>query len=255
MIGKHKILCIIPARGDSKSIINKNIKLFMDKMLFEWSVLAAMNSSYIDKILVSSNMEDIKDRVEVIKEGLSHCDSNKLEYIQRPDKLCGDASPTEEALIHAVQYAEDFCDLTPEYILTLQPTSPIRTDNIVDKALEQIDVEDADSLLSVSKHSPFFFSYKMSNKEIFIRDDKGRLIVDSTFDYKNRPMRQQIKQWYFHDNGNLYLSRRDILMSEKCRLGGYISLFITDKFQSMQLDDNEDWLLMENVCKLKGGPL
>ena len=256
MLGKHKILCIIPARGDSKSIINKNTKPFMDKMLFEWSVLAAMNSSYIDKILVSSNMEDIKKRIKEIKSELSHCDSEKLEYLQRPDKLCGDLCPTEEALIHATEYAQDFCDLVPEYIMTLQPTSPIRTDNIVDKALEKIDTENSDSLLSVSKHSPFFFSHKMSDDgDGFLRDYKGRYIVESTFDYKNRPMRQKIKQWFYHDSGSIYVSRRKILMTENCRLGGYISFFITDKFQSMQLDDNYDWLLMENVCKIKGGPI
>ncbi len=275
MLGKRKVLCIIPARGDSKNIINKNIKIFMGKPLFEWSVLAAMNSKYIDKILVSSNMEVIKDRIEEIKSELSHCDSEKLEYLQRPDELCGDLSSTEEALIHAVQYGEeelmkaiqyakDFSGLTPEYIVTLQPTSPIRTDNIVDKALEQIYKEEADSLLSVSKHSPFFFSRKIPNdRETF---ERGRWKVESTFNYDaKRPMRQQIKnkEWLYHDDGNIYITRREILISpdekyrlgEKCRLGGYISLFVTDKFQSMQLDDNDDWLLMENVCKLKGGPL
>ena len=117
-----KVLALIPARGCSKGIPNKNVKLFNGKPLIEWTIKLALNSKLIDKVVVSSDSKKIIDI------------SRKLgsDTILRPKNISGDNSTTESAINHCINYYKnDF-----EVIILLQPTSPLRKKDDLDNALK-----------------------------------------------------------------------------------------------------------------------
>jgi len=248
MISGKKVLVVIPARAGSKGLPNKNHKDLCGRPLFWWSLDAATKSKYVDLTAVSSNDYSVN--------GLTYAymHSNILKNVKmiwRPEEISTDISSSEEALIHAYQeckkqyherkkYSKK--DIDADIIIMLQPTSPIRTNNLLDRCIEKFIEDGADSLLTASRHTPFYWK---------IVDGKP----EASYDYRNRPMRQNIKDWVWHDDGNVYLTNKNILLKNKCRLGGKISLFETDEFQTIQVDTLKDFMLIEALCKIFGGPL
>lgn len=236
MIDGKKILAIIPCRRGSKAIIGKNFMPLCGKPLFSWSVDASLASEYIDWTLISSNCPMIQRETLRL-----YPNRDRLRFVQRPDEISGDFSPSEEALEHGVEFAEKVLNFQCNYVVMLQPTSPLRPDRLIDKCIEQIIDEHADSLMTVSTHTPFFVKKETSGQ------------LKWFYDYKNRPMRQQLSEndMFFHDDGSIYLVKRKILLSEKCRLWGTISLYINDPKSSLQIDTLDDFVILENIMKLK----
>jgi len=122
MIGGKKILAVITARGGSKSLPGKNIADAGGKPLIAWTIEAAHGSELIDRTVLSSDDDEI---IAVARD--AGCD---VPFV-RPDEMAGDASPVEEALIHAL----DELDEAYDYIVLLQPTSPMRIAEDIDGAI------------------------------------------------------------------------------------------------------------------------
>lgn len=123
-----------------------------------------------------------------------------------------------------------------DIVALLQPTSPLRSPDMTDRAFAQIESECADSLLSVAESHAFFWR-------------KGP--VRPGYDYRNRPRRQDIPQAdrQFRETGSLYLTRRDLLQSSRNRLGGTISLFETSQEESFEIDSAADFHLLEALMR------
>ena len=119
---KKKILALIPARGGSKGIKNKNIKLFNGKPLIEWTIRSALNSKLIDKIVVSSDSNKILN----ISKKLG------VDVILRPKNISGDKASTESVIKHCIKYYKNFY----QTVVLLSPTSPLRKKNDIDKAIK-----------------------------------------------------------------------------------------------------------------------
>ena len=135
---KQKIISIIPARGGSKGIPRKNVKLLNNKPLIAYSIEQSLHSKLINKTYVSTEDNEIK---RISKE-------YGAEVIDRPQELAGDIVSTEAVILHVAEYLKnDF-----NYMVLLQPTSPIRYPRQIDKAIELIIKEKGDSLLSVYKN-------------------------------------------------------------------------------------------------------
>ena len=117
-----KILVLIPARGGSKGIPNKNIKLFNGKPLIEWSIKSALESKLVNKIIVSS------DSLKILKI------SKKIgaDVILRPKNISGDKATTESAILHCIKYFKNKF----ETIVLLSPTSPLRKKKDIDNAIK-----------------------------------------------------------------------------------------------------------------------
>ena len=133
-------LVIIPARGGSKGIPNKNIIEVEGKPLIKYTIDAALDSKYIDRVVVSTDSKEIA-RVSV--------DSGADVPFLRPDELSIDTAKTIDALIHAVNTLQEYGN-TYDYLVLLQPTQPLRQSFHIDEAIEKIVEKNKDSLVSIS---------------------------------------------------------------------------------------------------------
>ena len=122
---------IIPARGGSKSIPLKNIRLFNGKPLIEYTIESALNSGVLDKIVVSTDHDGIAEVCEKYK---------GVDIILRPKKLSTDEALTESALLSVCDELEENNNFIPDIVLTLEPTSPMRTAQTIKNSIEILEV-------------------------------------------------------------------------------------------------------------------
>lgn len=137
MIKGKKVIAVIPARGGSKRLPNKNKRPFHNKPLIEWTIDEAKKSEYIDEIVVTTDDIDI----------LMICDMKAIKTVKRPDYLCTDKSSTRSAIQHVLTFYEGF-----DYVVVLQPTSPLRTVEDIDHAIEFLTFANEDSLVTTDEN-------------------------------------------------------------------------------------------------------
>ena len=176
-------IAIIPARGGSKGIPGKNIKNLGGKPLIAHSILDALEAQQVDRIYVTT------DNPEISQVSTDYGAS----IIHRPAELANDTASSESALIHALMEIEK-SGINPELIVFLQCTSPLRTGLDIDRAIEQMRAENADSLLSVSPTHRFLWHQV---------DDVAQSI---NYDYHHRPRRQDLNPQYM-ENGSIYMNK------------------------------------------------
>ena len=220
---KLNIACVIPARGGSKGIINKNIAEVAGLPLVVWSIRQALSTELLsNSVYVSSDSDKI---LEIsIKYGANG--------IKRPDSISGDEVSSESAVLHAIDEIEKEKGIL-DYVIFLQATSPIRSMDDIGNALEKIISSNADSLLSVHPIKDFFIWSKSENNHI-----------SENFDYKNRKRRQDISTKYL-ENGSIYIFKPEILRKKNNRLGGKIDVYEMDKIHSLQIDNQDEMELAE----------
>lgn len=136
-------LAIIPARGGSKRLPRKNVLDLAGKPLIAHSIEAGLKSKYISKVVVSSDDEEI----------LQISEKFGADTIKRPDYLATDTSSTFDAIEHTINSLEKY-----NYIVLLQPTSPLRNEKYIDEAIELLIEKNADAIVSVceTEHSPLW---------------------------------------------------------------------------------------------------
>lgn len=243
MIGEKKILAVVTARAGSVGVAGKNYKLLLGKPLVIWSVEAAFKSKYIDNIFVSTNCEQVKRAVNEwldVKKDAPYL--KKVAIVDRPEELSGPKSKNEEALLHSVQVYEEKFNNSPDIIVNLQPTSPVRNNHLLDLCIESMHDAGSDSLLTVCRHTPFMWR---------IQNDEPHAL----YDVVKRPMRQQLKDpddYYFHDNGNIYAMTLQTLTDSLCRIGKNPFLYETTPYQSLQIDTIFDFQLIEKMAEIYG---
>ena len=135
-------------------------------------------------------------------------------------------------MLHAVNELEDREQFSPDHVIFLQCTSPLRKPGDIDAAVQKFVEEKADSLLSVSKSHQFFWV------------ERGGAARPVNYDYKNRPRRQDFGEQYV-ENGSIYICKYRILKENKNRLGGKIVIYEMEKWQAFEVDDAEDFKLCE----------
>ena len=134
-------------------------------------------------------------------------------------------------LLHAIKELKD----KPDYIVLLQPTSPLRNSKDIDESIKKIIKEKSDSLLSAFENEYFFWS----------KDGKPL-----NYSISKRPRRQdRIKEYV--ENGAIYITKYKTLLKNKNRLGGKISLYVMDKYRSIEIDEPKDFDLAENIYQKK----
>ena len=143
MYKNKTFLGIVPARGGSKRLPRKNMLNLCGKPLIAWSIEAGLNSKYIDKVVVSSDDDEI----------LNISSNFGAETIKRPVELASDTATTFDAIKHTIENVEKY-----DYIVLLQPTSPLRNAKHIDEAIELLEIKNADAVVSVCEmdHSPLW---------------------------------------------------------------------------------------------------
>jgi len=264
MIKNNNVVAIIPARANSAGCPGKNYRDIAGKPLFIWSVEAALQSNYIDTIVISTNDSKIE---EIINEYKKNKELNKnIVVIRRPESLSGPDSKTEFAMIHALCYLNKNLKMAFDIVCLLQPTSPARRNNLIDKCLEKMVFEQFDSILTVVEKTPFFWNirkYPSIHSEVFYPLNKfkieniksnERYVAYPSYSLQNRPMRQNIDltEMTYHDNGNFYACYSNVITNIYQRVGSSPALFVTDFFESLQIDTEDDFLIMQKMYELYG---
>ena len=217
----NSITTIIPARGASKGISGKNIHFLKDKPLIAHSILAAQSAQLVDQIYVTTDNPEI---AQVSK-------NYGAAIIDRPAELATDTASSESALIHALQSIVQ-TKFQPELIVFLQCTSPLRTGSDIDRAIEQLRADQADSLLSVSPSHRFLW------------EKVDGIAKSINYDYRNRQRRQDMSPQYV-ENGSIYIFKPWVLKDLGNRLGGKISLYVMPEEQSWEIDTLADFEYVE----------
>ena len=225
-------LAIIPARGGSKGVPGKNIRLLGDKPLIAWTIEAALGATCISRVVVSTDDAAIK----------STAISYGAEVIDRPPELARDDSPTFEVIRHAVEYlhAEGYI---PEEIVLLQCISPFRTTRHINEAfalyLEKTHL--CDTLISVTKE-------EIPPQWLLRMDTTGLLADFLPHDNIKYHRRQDFEQLY-KPNGAIYIGKTSFVLENNgfagCRTIGYPM----DAISSIDIDTEADFKYAEFVLK------
>ncbi|MCL1632287.1 acylneuraminate cytidylyltransferase family protein [Sporolactobacillus sp. CPB3-1] len=223
-----KYLTIIPARGGSKGLPNKNIKLVNGKPLICWSIEHSVNCHLIDRTIVSTDSEEIA--------AISRNSGAEVPSL-RPENLAEDQTPTEPVLLHVLSELRQKEGYEPDAVVLLQPTSPLRKKGRLHEAINYFEQTHADSLVSVSPNHHFFW--------------KNLHSPEALYNYEKRPRRQDIKESdrWFQENGSIYITKKEILYSVRNRLGGKIAAFLMDEQESIEIDSELDCKIVEFLIR------
>ena len=229
-----RILGIITARGGSKSIPGKNIKTLAGKPLIYYTIEAAKKSKYLTRTIVST---DDKKIAEISRElGI------EVPFM-RPEYLATDTSKSLDVVKHAVMELEK-TDQTYDYILILQPTSPLRRTEDIDKAIETASRLKADSLIAIRR---VYDSHPLRVRKI---DGKGFLLPYCGSEPEGI-RRQDLPPAYVR-NGAIYLAKRDLVMEKNTIYGDKVYGYEMPEERSIDINSEVDFLLAEVIInKLK----
>ena len=222
-------ITIIPARGGSKGIPDKNIINFCERPLIEWSILQAQKAQNTKDIFVSSDSKQILNIAE-------KCGAIP---ILRPDYLSTDTATSESAILHTLNTVEKKRTYEVDLIVFLQATSPLREPEDIDQAIEKLLDSKADSLFSASLA-----------EDLCLWEKKGNILKAITFDPDNRGRRQDREPLYI-ENGSIYVFRPEILRKFNNRLGKKTDIFLMPYWKSFEIDNIMDLELCEYYFKTK----
>lgn len=222
----ENIVAIIPARGGSKRIEGKNLRLLGGKPVVVHSIEHALQSRSVTEVIVSTEDSQIA-RVS---------EASGARVVYRPPHLTSDEACSESALLHAldVRVASGLRD--PDLVVFLQCTSPVRQLTDIDAAVATLQEADADSL----------FSACLNNRLIWAVNDTGPFAL--TYDYKKRQREQEMAKQY-RENGSVYVFKPEILRRLNNRLGGKIAIYEMDYWSSFQIDEPEHFELIEWILE------
>ena len=226
MINNNKILAVITARAGSKRLPHKNILDLAGKPLIAWTIEHAKKSKYIDKIIVSTDSVRIKD--------ISEKYGAEVPFI-RPKELATDNADLILVLRHVISFYKNKFD----YILLLQPTSPLRSTNDINNAIRLLDVN-TEAIVSVceTEHSPLWTNVLPKNLSMsnFIKKE-----------YINK--RSQDLPKYYRINGALFIAKIGYLNKMNGFFGNKTKAYIMPQNRSIDIDTEIDYDICKNILK------
>ena len=232
-----EILGIIPARGGSKTIKRKNIKLLNGKPLLTYTCEAALRSKLISRVVLSSEDDEI---IEVAKK----CGVDVP--FKRPKYLAQDNSLAQDVVLHLLNKLKKKLSYVPDIIIYLQPTSPLRTSKDIDKALSLlIDNYQAKAIVSVMQVPHNFIP-----ECIYQMNSNGRLDL-----YKNAKVKllRQHKPLYYARNAAIYAMKTECFVKHKSLILSDSIPYVMNYEHSIDIDSIYDFILVNQLLKKKVG--
>lgn len=228
MIRTKSVLAIIPARGGSKGVPRKNIRQLSGKPLIAWTIEEAKKSKYIDRLVVSTDDMEI---AEIAQQW-----GGEVPFM-RPSSLSQDHTPGIEPVLHAISTLPDY-----EYIVLLQPTSPLRTSEDIDECLEQCLGQDANACVSVTMtdKSPYWMYHLSDECEL-----QPVVIPDKPI------LRRQDAPNVFVLNGAVYVAKTSWLKETKSFLHKETIGYVMPKERSVDVDTELDFCILETIIREK----
>ncbi|MTI59276.1 MAG: acylneuraminate cytidylyltransferase family protein [Firmicutes bacterium] len=231
MINNQVVLSIILARSGSKGIPKKNIKKLKGKPLISYTIEEAVKSKYIDRIIISTDDFQIG---EIAKQY-----GAEVPFL-RPKELATDKATSEDAMIHTINWLEKNEEYKSDYVMLLQPTSPLRRVEDIDKSLEKLIIINGDSLISLceaDKHPAWMME---------IKDNTAVPFYSEKIEYNRR---QELPKIY-NINGAIYITKTNLFLKYKSRWAGKTIPYIMPKERSIDIDDNFDWKVVESLMEI-----
>lgn len=221
----NKVLGLIPARGGSKGLPGKNIMDLSGKPMIAWTIEAAKNSKVIDQVVLSSECEEI---ISIAK--FWGCSTP----FKRPKDLATDEAKSIDVVLHTLAQLPNF-----DYIIILQPTSPLRTANHIDSAFKLLQDNNSKSCVSVCEveQSPYWMFRINQNLRL------ERIIKDEEFSHR----RQDLPLAYY-PNGAIYIAKVDWLLKNKKLIDTESIAYTMKKEDSIDIDNINDLkIAMETI--------
>ena len=226
-----RILGIIPARSGSKGLKNKNIKIFAGKPLIYWTIKEAKKVKNINKLIVSTDSNKIARIAKKYKV--------EIPFL-RPKSISKDQSSSFELLRHAINHYKKK-KIIFDYLILLEPTSPLRTSEDIGYCLQYMEKNKIKSLVSVcevkSQH-PINLLKIEKNKKLILKKNKFM------------PRRQMLEKFFYPD-GNIYIIDINLLMKSKTFYNKETCVVIFPDWKSFEIDDINDFKFIENLFKIK----
>jgi CMP-N,N'-diacetyllegionaminic acid synthase len=232
---QHTVLGLITARGGSKGIARKNLAPVGGKPMIAWSIEAARAARGVDRVVVSTDDTEIAE--------VSRRYGAEVPFV-RPADLAQDDSSHLDVILHCVDWlaAEEKCQF--EYVMLLQPTSPLRTAEDIDAAAKLAVEENAESVISVCEthHHPYLTTR--------IADD-GTLtdFMSGTPEPGTSSIRRQDMPVAYFINGAIYLVRNDVLLEQRTLLPARTLPYLMPQERSWQVDEPADLRLVDWVLR------
>lgn len=228
MIDVKNHIAVIPARGGSKRLPGKNLMLISGKPLIAWTIEAALECQMFDKVIVSTDSEEIAEKA------LSY--GAEVPFL-RPPELAGDLTTTIEVLIHLVENLDNNNPLPYTHLTLLQPTSPLRNASNIKDAITFLEEKKADAVISICKteHSPLWSNTLPADHNL--KDFIPQNIQKTPS--QNLPE-------YFRLNGALYICDIRRMLEEKTLyLSSNCFGYVMSRKNSIDIDDQIDFDLAE----------
>lgn len=222
-------VCVIPARGGSKRIPRKNIKNFFGKPMIAWSIEAALKSNCFDKVIVSTDDQEIADIAKQYGAEVP---------FMRPAELSGDYAGTTPVVKHAVKWLSEHAQV-PSRVCCLYATAPfVQTDDI-QKGLEQLEQADADYAFTVTSYAfPIQRAIKITKRNTV-----------AMFAPEHFQTRSQDLEEVYHDAGQFYWGKTEAWLNEVVIFGEQSVPVILPRHQVQDIDTPEDWIRAEWLFK------
>ena len=219
MINGKRVLAYIPARSGSKSIIHKNIIDVCGKPLIAYSILAAKESKYVDKVIIST---DSAHYAEIARTW--GADAPFL----RPPELAGDTSVEMDACQHLIRWVDTTASEKFDFIIKLEPTSPLRIGKDIDQAIEMLVNKDADTVVTVTEvlTHPFWMN-------VLPPDNSMKGFLKPGVEKLNR---QQLPKYYQLD-GLVYVAKWDFIKNKKTWFAENCFATITPGERALDIDE------------------
>lgn len=223
------VLGIIPARGGSKGLKRKNLRLLNGRPLIDYTIEAALGSKMLTHILVTSEDEEI----------LGHASTLEVEIQQRPQEHATDTAGVDKLLIFTVLEFEKKHQIKVDLVVLLYPTAPLRTSKVIDGCLTTFEEGSYDSLLTLYEDDKYLWKLD------------GVIAQPTNYNPVKRAPRQ-LEGWnQYAEDKSVYVMKRDLLIDTGCRLGGKIGYYLIDPLTAIDIDDERDLKLADLILKSK----
>ena len=230
------ILAVITARGGSKGIPQKNLSTILGKPLIAYTIEAALQARTLTRTIVSTDDKTIAQ--------VSEQYGAEVPFL-RPKHLATDTATGIAVLQHAVTYLEEKEGFVTDIVVCLQPTSPLRSAEDIDQAVNLCLKSGADSVVSLcrAKHHPFWMKKVVEGRVYSLMNEDEQLYA-----------RRQALPPVYQLNGALYVTRRRILLEEDRVLGDTTLAYIMPEERSIDIDTQTDLRIAEYILQ-RGSPL
>ncbi len=232
MIREKRVLAIIPARGGSMGLPGKNIRVMCGKPLIAWSIEKAKKSNYLDMVLVTTDSQKIAD--------VSTQFGARVPFL-RPAEMATDKASTYDAVRHALTFLKEKEGQSFDYIVLLEPTSPLREDDDIDRMLEQLQARegDFDSIISVGE---------IDEHPSIVRRLSGDHLEPFCPELQRTTRRQDNEPAYF-PFGVAYIAKTEALLTENTFYTRRCTYFKIKRYQNYEIDDIYGFLCAERIMK------